>query len=262
MCFFKVADWRNFISHTSHSYGFSFVWIRMWLCKWPSWRKASSQTSHSYGFSFVWIRMCVFKLLDWVKRFSHTSHSYGLSFVWIRMCRSKFDRLSNTFPQTSHSCCVLFLFAPFLLKVVSSFCIWWWFTSRSSSSSSGILEHNTKFGSSFSRAFKTVLAFTALFGCGFFLLRLMIKVVLCVSRGERRREVLSLAKYLVFTWARHYGKKKIETFLKKRLAPDDWLKFCLFSQNTHVRERRKKKRERRNLSIKIHHFCLLRWLPT
>jgi hypothetical protein len=48
----------------------------------------------------------------------------------------------------------------------------------------------------------------------------MIKVVLCVSRGERRREVLSLAKYLVFTSAKN-GKKKIETFLKKRLAPDD-----------------------------------------
>ena len=110
---FQIPDSRKRFSHTSHSYGFSFVWIRMWTFKLPDSRKRFSHTSHSYGFSFVWIRMCLFKPLDdeklsrthhihtvsrsceyacgfakyqiHVKRFSHTSHSYGFSFVWIRM---------------------------------------------------------------------------------------------------------------------------------------------------------------------------------
>ena len=30
---FKWLDRRKRFSHTSHSYGFSFVWIRMWLCQ-------------------------------------------------------------------------------------------------------------------------------------------------------------------------------------------------------------------------------------
>ena len=87
------------------------------------------------------------------------------------MCVAKCDGVVHILPQTPHSCCPLFLFAAFFVAVVISFriissCI---STSPTTSSTSGggIFKHNT-FGSSFS-SFKTVLAFSALFGCGFFL---------------------------------------------------------------------------------------------
>ena len=88
------------------------------------------------------------------------------------MCIAKCDGVVHILPQTPHSCCPLFLFAAFFVEqVVISFriissCI---STSPTTSSTTGggIFKHNT-FGSSFS-SFKTVLAFSALFGCGFFL---------------------------------------------------------------------------------------------
>ena len=102
----------------------------------------------------------------------------------VRVNMAKLDGLTNIFSHTSHSCCcVLFLFVPFFLKVVSSFRIWW-FASLKSSSSSGILKHNTKFGSSFS-PFKTVLAFTALFGRGFF--RLLVSSSFLESLAKKKR---------------------------------------------------------------------------
>jgi hypothetical protein len=101
------------------------------------------------------------------------------------MCLSKKDGYRNTFSQTSHSCCALFLFTPFLIKVVSSFRISFCSISKTTSSSSGIFKHNTGSSSSTSSSaalaskldtFKTVLAFTARCGCGFF--RLMLLLVL------------------------------------------------------------------------------------
>ena len=110
----------------------------------------------------------------------------------VRVNMAKLDGLTNIFSHTSHSCCcVLFLFVPFFLKVVSSFCIWWWFASLKSSSSSGILEHDTK-GSSFS-PFKTVLAFTALFGCGFFLRPMLL--LFLESLAEKKRFFLASIVY-------------------------------------------------------------------
>ncbi len=121
----------------------------------------------------------------------------------VRVNMAKLDGLTNIFSHTSHSCCcVLFLFVPFFLKVVSSFRIWW-FASLKSSSSSGILKHNTKFGSSFS-PFKTVLAFTALFGRGFF--RLLVSSSFLESLAKKKR---FFRKSMVY-----WEKKKIETFFR------------------------------------------------
>ena len=75
---------------------------------------------------------------------------------------------------------------------------------------------NTKFGSSFSRAFKTVLAFTARFGRGY--LSSSTRVASFFQSLAERREVLSFS--LVFSTCRESsvtcGKKKIETFFEEK----------------------------------------------
>jgi len=129
------------------------------------------------------------------------------------MCLAKPDGYRNTFSQTSHSC-PLFLSAPFLTVISSSsssssFCIWWWFASKSSSSS-GILKHNTK-GSSFS-PFKTVLAFTARFGCGFFL-RPVVLSVRCETLKKSRARLNTNASH-VWCDQRGGGKKKVKKLKK------------------------------------------------
>ena len=77
---------------------------------------------------------------------------------------------------------------------------------------------NTKFGSSFSRAFKTVLAITARFGRGY--LSSSTRVASFFQSLAERREVLSFS--LVFSTCRERsvtcGKKKMRRFLKKRIA--------------------------------------------
>ena len=137
--------------------------------------------------------MCFCKLLELRNFISHTSHSYGFSFVCVRMCVAKCDGVVHILPQTPHSCCPLFLFAAFFVAVVISFriissCISTSPTTSSTSSSTtggGIFKHNT-FGSSFS-SFKTVLAFSALFGCGFFLRPPIITFSIIFRRRVNKR---------------------------------------------------------------------------
>ena len=99
----------------------------------------------------------------------------------MRMCLTKSDGFANILSQLSHSY-VLFLYDPFL-KAVSSFRIC---SSISSSSSSGILKHNTRCSSRFNRsslsslslATTTVFAFSARFGCGFFLRPVLLPLLM------------------------------------------------------------------------------------
>ena len=106
------------------------------------------------------------------------------------MCLAKLDEVTNTFSQTSHSC-PLFLF-PLFVVVVSfriSFCSIFKNDfvlvrnlqtqhrgcSSSSSTSSSSLSLASKYDT-----FKTVLAFTARCGCGFFRLMLLLVLLLLV----------------------------------------------------------------------------------
>jgi hypothetical protein len=135
------------------------------------------------------------------------------------MCIAKSDELTNTFSQTSHSC-PLFLFPLFV--VVVSFRISFCSTSKTTSSSSGIFKHNTGGCSSSSSTsssslslaskydtFKTVLAFTARCGCGFF--RLMLLLVLL--------EVVHVV-HVVLDLSFHQN----EDFSSKRLFFSSWKK--------------------------------------
>ena len=63
----------------------------------------------------------VFQITRLTKSF--IAHTTLVRFL-VRVNMAKLDGLTNIFSHTSHSCCcVLFLFVPFFLKVVSSFCI-------------------------------------------------------------------------------------------------------------------------------------------
>ena len=67
----------------SHSYGFSPVWILLWLSKWCLWLKVFLKMSHSYGFSPVWILLWLARVVLRLKVFLQISHPYGFSPVWI-----------------------------------------------------------------------------------------------------------------------------------------------------------------------------------
>ena len=81
--------------------------------------------------------------------------------------------------------------------------------------SSGILKHNTKFGSSSSlETFKTVLlAFTALFGCGLF--RLAVVYVFVRETLEGRRRLTPTVRMSYFCVIRKEEEKKKRTLVKK-----------------------------------------------
>ena len=64
---------------TLHSYGFSPVWVRMWLTRWLDREKHLSQTLHRYGFSPLCTRLWLVREEKIVKILSHRLHLYGFS---------------------------------------------------------------------------------------------------------------------------------------------------------------------------------------
>ena len=62
-------------------------------------RTSSHKSSHWYGFSPVWVRMWRVRLPDSENLFSQISHSKGLSPVWVRMWVSE-----TAFSERTSSC--------------------------------------------------------------------------------------------------------------------------------------------------------------
>ena len=62
---------------SSQEYGFSPVWILMWLFRQPEWVNVLSHLLQGYGFSLVGILMCLFRWLDRENILLHSLQGYG-----------------------------------------------------------------------------------------------------------------------------------------------------------------------------------------
>ena len=83
LCRIKSDLLLNNFWHISHEYGFSPVWILLWIVNSLKVRKAFSQELQEYGFSPVWILLWTVKSLLVRKDFSHILQEYGFSPVWV-----------------------------------------------------------------------------------------------------------------------------------------------------------------------------------
>lgn len=68
--------------------------------------KALLQAAHTWFFSPVCVRMWVCKWPPFMKRLSHRWHTYGRSPVWMRMWCIKPGFVRKILPQVSHWCCL------------------------------------------------------------------------------------------------------------------------------------------------------------
>ena len=57
MCFLRSPVRAALYVHLSHAYGFSPVWVRMWLSRLLLRAALYVHLSHAYSFSPVWVRM-------------------------------------------------------------------------------------------------------------------------------------------------------------------------------------------------------------
>jgi hypothetical protein len=75
--------------HSSHSYGFSPVWLRSCATMVQLCAARKGQKRQPYGFSPLCLRMWLFSMSLVLPRYSHSSHAKGRSPVCVRSCAAR-----------------------------------------------------------------------------------------------------------------------------------------------------------------------------
>ena len=91
------------LPQTLHSNGFSPVWPRKCLFRFPFSLKLSPHTVQSNGFSPEWQRKCLFKVDFRLKLSPHTVHRNGFTPVCTLWCWEKFPFVLKRLPHSVHS---------------------------------------------------------------------------------------------------------------------------------------------------------------
>jgi len=112
------------LSHKWHLYGFSPLWILLWISSSPEVVNRLLQTVHSNDFSPEWLRLCTVNACLLLKHFPHSVHLYLL--LWTFICELKHRWLLKTFSHWVHEyiclpvCVCLWLFkCPFVVNRLS-----------------------------------------------------------------------------------------------------------------------------------------------
>jgi len=100
MWLFRCVERINALSHKWHLYGFSPLWILLWLTRWSEVVNRLLQTVHSNGLSPEWLRLCLVNVGLPSKHFPHSVHLYLL--LWIFICRFRFFCFVKCFPHSLH----------------------------------------------------------------------------------------------------------------------------------------------------------------
>ena len=118
--------------HSWHWYGFSPVWVRMWVPNADDWRNDLSQYWHLNGFSFVWTLVCSTRFPKFENTLLQKLHLNCL--LWTPACRFKFPEVVKIFSHSLHwnfesgfLVGVIFLQVGPETKRISRFLIFWEF---------------------------------------------------------------------------------------------------------------------------------------
>lgn len=134
ICIFRACFSRKHFLQTSHSNGFSPVWVficfcspclvsnaipqfcklhkyastpscqRLWALVWFIFSNIFPQPGLLHtSFSRLWVFLCLFRYPCCMKVILHTSHSYFLSTIWVNVCCSSLLESLNRISQPGHS---------------------------------------------------------------------------------------------------------------------------------------------------------------